>query len=66
MPWYLRKIWGIGKHQELIGKDFWEVQGYHKASLEGLVVEGRLAAYRDLPPERLSALMQSVFKSFDV
>jgi hypothetical protein len=65
MSWYLRKIWGLGKHEELTGKDLWEVQGYHKASLEELVVGGGLAAYKDLPPEQLSGLTQSVFKTFD-
>jgi hypothetical protein len=65
MSWYIRKLWGIGKQVELTGNDLWEVDGYKKASLEELIVGGRLAGYRNLPPKQLSAIIQSVFKDFD-
>lgn len=65
MSWYIRKLWGIGKQIELTGSDLWEVDGYRKASLEELIVGGRLAEYRNLPPKQLSAIMQGVFKNFD-
>ena len=51
LPWYCRKIWGTGQQADMIGGDIWEVEDYPKASLEGLIVEGKLEAYRDIPPQ---------------
>ncbi len=54
---YCRKIWGLGKIRGMVGDDIWEVPGWNKATLEDLIVEGRVKPYRTLPTE----LMQAVF-----
>ncbi|ETS75035.1 hypothetical protein PFICI_13519 [Pestalotiopsis fici W106-1] len=51
LAWYCRKIWGTGQQAEMIGNDIWEVPGYSPASLEDLVVEGKLEPYRGMPPQ---------------
>ncbi|KAF7539694.1 hypothetical protein G7054_g1971 [Neopestalotiopsis clavispora] len=51
LAWYCRKIWGSGQQAEMIGTDLWEVPGYAPASLEGLLVQGKLESYRELPPQ---------------
>ncbi|KAJ5144597.1 NmrA-like family protein [Penicillium atrosanguineum] len=48
--WYCRRIWGAGKIPELIGSDIWEVDGYSKKSLEELIVDDKLVAYREGSP----------------
>ncbi|KXH34388.1 hypothetical protein CSIM01_00299 [Colletotrichum simmondsii] len=49
LAWYCRKIWGTGQQAKMVGNDLWEVQGYNKATLENLIIDGRLEAYRQLP-----------------
>ncbi|KAK2030798.1 NAD(P)-binding protein [Colletotrichum zoysiae] len=51
LSWYCRKIWGTGQQAQTVGSDFWEVNGYKKATLEDLVLGGELKAYRDMPPQ---------------
>ncbi|KAI3535706.1 hypothetical protein CSPX01_11230 [Colletotrichum filicis] len=51
LAWYCRKIWGTGQQAKMVGTDIWEVQGYEKATLEDLIVDGKLGAYRQLPPQ---------------
>ncbi|KAK0375972.1 hypothetical protein CLIM01_06652 [Colletotrichum limetticola] len=51
LAWYCRKIWGTGQQAKMVGTDIWEVQGYEKATLEDLIVDAKLEAYRQLPPQ---------------
>ena len=55
--WYYRKLWGTGRHVDLIGRDIWEVNNYRKASLNELVLEGSLSSYRDMPMEVAKLLL---------
>lgn len=50
LAWYCRKIWGNGQLETMIGTDIWEVPGYSKVSLDDLIVEGKIGAYREMPP----------------
>ncbi|KAH7076340.1 hypothetical protein BKA63DRAFT_542365 [Paraphoma chrysanthemicola] len=54
--WYCRKLWGIGRHLDMVGSDIWDVKDFPKASLHELVVEGRLSAYRDMPAQIVGLL----------
>lgn len=49
LSWYCRKIWGTGELIKMIGNDIWEVEGYKKATLEDLILEGKPQPYRTLP-----------------
>jgi hypothetical protein len=49
VPAYCRKIWGTGEMMKMLPDDLWEVKDYRKASLEDLVIGGRLESYRALP-----------------
>ncbi|GKT52982.1 NmrA-like family protein [Colletotrichum tofieldiae] len=51
LAWYCRKIWATGQQAQMVGSDFWEVNGYEKSTLEDLVVGGKLEAYREMPPQ---------------
>ncbi|KAK1974278.1 hypothetical protein LZ30DRAFT_787107 [Colletotrichum cereale] len=51
LAWYCRKIWGAGQQAQMVGSDFWEVDGYKKATLEDLMLGGGLEAYREMPPQ---------------
>ncbi|KAK1992714.1 hypothetical protein LX36DRAFT_617136 [Colletotrichum falcatum] len=51
LAWYCRKIWGAGQQARMVGSDFWEVDGYKKATLEDLMLGGALEAYREMPPQ---------------
>lgn len=51
ISWHCRKAWGVGDFVKGIGEDIWEVEGYQKATLRELLVEGKLEPYRDVPPE---------------
>ncbi|KAK1467653.1 hypothetical protein CCUS01_07184 [Colletotrichum cuscutae] len=51
LAWYCRKIWGTGQQAKMVGTDIWEVQGYEKATLGDLIVDAKLEAYRQLPPQ---------------
>ncbi|KAH7071083.1 hypothetical protein BKA63DRAFT_535076 [Paraphoma chrysanthemicola] len=50
VPSYCRKIWGSGEMMKMLPQDLWEVEGYKKATLKSLVIEGELESYRALPP----------------
>ncbi|KAL3292608.1 NmrA-like family protein [Colletotrichum asianum] len=51
LSWYCRKIWGTGQQANMVGTDLWEVEGYKKASLKDLIVDGKLEHYREMPPQ---------------
>ncbi|KAF9869318.1 hypothetical protein CkaCkLH20_13235 [Colletotrichum karsti] len=51
LSWYCRKIWGTGQQYRMIGKDVWAMEGYKKATLSDLIVEGKLEQYREMPPQ---------------
>ncbi|KAI6084756.1 NmrA-like family protein [Hypoxylon rubiginosum] len=51
LAWWCRKTWGNGKLVKGVGDDIWDVKGYEKATLDELLVEGKLEPYRDLPPQ---------------
>lgn len=52
LAYYCRKIWGTGEQGGMTGGDgdVWDVEGYEKVDVEGLVVGGLLGAYREMPP----------------
>lgn len=49
LAWWCRKSWGSGTFMRGLGDDIWEVKGFQKATLEGLLVEGGLEPYKDVP-----------------
>ncbi|KAI1125135.1 NAD(P)-binding protein [Nemania abortiva] len=51
LSWDCRKAWGTGYIEKGMGKDFWEVEGYKKATLRELLLEGKLEPYKDVPPQ---------------
>ncbi|KAI0421709.1 NAD(P)-binding protein [Xylaria grammica] len=51
LSWYCRKAWGTGDVVKGLGKDIWEVEGYQKATLRGLLLEGKLESYKEIPPQ---------------
>ena len=51
-----RKPWGAGKLVDLVGHDIWQVDNYQKATLEDLIVNGKMESYKDLPPPVTEAL----------
>ncbi|KAI8243708.1 Eugenol synthase 1 [Colletotrichum sp. SAR 10_99] len=51
LSWYCRKIWGTGQQAQMVGTDLWEVEGYKKATLKDLIVDGKLEHYREMPPQ---------------
>ncbi|EWZ28387.1 NmrA-like family protein [Fusarium oxysporum Fo47] len=56
VPSYCRKIWGTGEMMKMLPDDLWEVKDYKKASLEDLVIRGKLESYRALPDHVLEYL----------
>ncbi|GFN20161.1 hypothetical protein AtubIFM55763_010845 [Aspergillus tubingensis] len=58
VPAYCRKMWGTGEMMKMLPDDLWEVEGYKKASLEDLVIGGRLESYRTLPDHVLEYLRE--------
>ncbi|KAH7043768.1 nmrA-like family protein [Macrophomina phaseolina] len=46
--WYYRKLWGTGELTSLLGSDIWDLPWYKKATLDDLIVEGKVGRYRDL------------------
>lgn len=46
--WYYRKLWGTGELTSLLGSDIWDLPSYKKATLDDLIVEGKVGRYRDL------------------
>ncbi len=55
LPWWCRKSWGDGTLAKVTASDVWEVEGYRKATLEELVVDGKLKPCRDIPPQVVEA-----------
>ncbi|KAI0423940.1 NAD(P)-binding protein [Xylaria sp. FL1042] len=51
LSWYCRRAWGAGDIVKGIGEDIWEVDGYEKATLRGLVLEGKLEPYKEIPAQ---------------
>lgn len=48
---YLRIAWANGwEVQSMEGLEMWKIPGYRKATLEELIVDGKLARYKELPP----------------
>ena len=56
VPAYCRKIWGTGEMMKMLPDELWEVKDYRKASLEDLVIGGKLESYRALPDHVLEYL----------
>ncbi|KAF3056305.1 hypothetical protein GL218_06512 [Daldinia childiae] len=59
LSWYCRKAWGEGLIVKGVN-DLWEVEGYRKATLEDLLLGGKLEPYRDVGPE-MSKVFDSIF-----
>ncbi len=57
--WSYRRVWATGQQTKLLGTDFWDVEGFPKQTLEGLLVDGQLEPYRVMPPQTLAALNDS-------
>ncbi|CAI6043957.1 unnamed protein product [Clonostachys chloroleuca] len=49
VPSYCRKIWGTGEMIKMLPDELWEVEGYKKATLEDIILEGECGNYRALP-----------------
>ncbi|CEI67550.1 hypothetical protein FVEN_g5645 [Fusarium venenatum] len=49
VPSYCRKMWATGEMMKMLPDDLWEVKDYKKATLEDLVIGGKLEGYRALP-----------------
>ncbi|KAI3325373.1 NAD(P)-binding protein [Xylariaceae sp. AK1471] len=60
LSWYCRKAWGVGDVVRGLGEDVWEVEGYKKATLRELLLEGKLEPYKDIPPQ-VKKLFDSAF-----
>ncbi|KAI0376617.1 NmrA-like family protein [Hypomontagnella monticulosa] len=55
LAWYCRKAWGNGTLVKGVGEDIWEVEEYKKATLEDLLIAGKLEPYRNIPPQAVQA-----------
>ncbi|KAI1214557.1 NmrA-like family protein [Annulohypoxylon truncatum] len=60
LAWWVRKMWGSGTLVGLVGNEVWEVEGYKKVSLEELLVGGKLAPYRNMPPQIVQAFNDTI------
>ncbi|PYI07317.1 NAD(P)-binding protein [Aspergillus sclerotiicarbonarius CBS 121057] len=49
LAYYCRKIWGTGQQAAMLGSDVWDLKQYPKVSLRGLIVDGQLESYREMP-----------------
>ncbi|KAM0209898.1 hypothetical protein ACHAQD_010917 [Fusarium lateritium] len=49
VPSYCRKMWGTGEMFKMLPDELWEVKDYKKATLEDLIIGGKLEDYRALP-----------------
>jgi len=54
--WWYRRVWGAGQNVPNVGRDIWEVDGYPKATLDELLVEGKVDPYREVPPKLIGAV----------
>ncbi|KAI0465551.1 NAD(P)-binding protein [Xylaria cf. heliscus] len=61
LSWYCRKAWGVGDIVKGMGEDMWEMEGYQKATLRELLVEGKLERYKDIPPQ-VAQLFDAAFQ----
>jgi hypothetical protein len=59
--WFYRKLWGTGELTSMLGSDIWDVPGYQKATVDDLIVEGKVNPYRDLGPY-LAYLEEGMFQ----
>ncbi|KAH7240458.1 hypothetical protein B0J15DRAFT_538082 [Fusarium solani] len=41
-------LWGTGELTSMLGSDIWDVPGYRKATVDDLIVEGKVNPYQDL------------------
>ncbi|KAK2678580.1 hypothetical protein RAB80_007320 [Fusarium oxysporum f. sp. vasinfectum] len=58
VPSYCRKIWGTGEMTKMLPDDLWDVKDYKKATLEDLVLGGKLESYRALSDRVLEYLRE--------
>ncbi|XEV07472.1 hypothetical protein FSHL1_012759 [Fusarium sambucinum] len=58
--WFYRKLWGTGELTSMLGSDIWDVPGYRKATVDDLIVEGKVNPYRDLS-QFLHYLEEAIF-----
>ncbi|KAI1414491.1 NmrA-like family protein [Hypoxylon sp. FL1857] len=49
LAWCCRKAWGNGTLVKGVGEDIWDVEDYKRASVEELLLGGKLEPYRDVP-----------------
>ncbi|KAJ4180014.1 hypothetical protein NW755_012054 [Fusarium falciforme] len=61
LAWFCRKIWGTGELMAMLSSDVWEVPGYKKATLNDLIVSGKIEGYRDLPDFVVKYLEETMF-----
>lgn len=61
LAWFCRKIWGTGELMAMLSSDVWEVPGYQKATLNDLIVSGKIEGYRDLPDFVVKYLEETMF-----
>ena len=60
MSWYIRKTWGEGKLVLALGEDIWDVEGFEKATLNQLLIEGKMKPYRNVPPQVIQVLNATI------
>jgi hypothetical protein len=54
---YLHIAWATGwEVRSMEGLEMWDIPGYRKATLEKLIVKGKLEKYKELPPPVRMAL----------
>jgi hypothetical protein len=56
-----RLAWATGRQLELVGNDIWDVEGYQKATLDQVVVEGGVEPYKAFPPHLAAQIETSFF-----
>ena len=56
VPSYCRKMWGTGEMMKMLPDDLWQVKDYKKATLQDLVIGGKLESYRALPDQVVELL----------
>ncbi|KAI1178768.1 NAD(P)-binding protein [Nemania sp. FL0916] len=61
LSWYCRKAWAIGDIVKGLGDGIWEVDGYKKATLAELLLEGKLEPYKEIPSQ-VKQLFDSAFQ----
>ncbi|KAF6836283.1 hypothetical protein CPLU01_03781 [Colletotrichum plurivorum] len=61
--WFYRKIWGTGELMAMLSSDVWDVPGYRKATLDDLIVSGKVGKYRDLPDFVVTYVEDTMFQA---